>query len=102
MFSVTVLGSGSSGNCALVETPKCRLLIDGGLSARQMVLRLAQCGVNPLEIDGIFLTHEHQDHACGIDVWAKQFSTPIYCNRLTKEILQKNSPEAKKDWRIFT
>lgn len=102
MFSVTVLGSGSSGNCALVETPKCRLLIDGGLSARQMVLRLAQCGVNPLEIDGILLTHEHQDHACGIDVWCKQFSTPIYCNRLTREILTKNSPELKKDWRIFT
>ncbi|MHA3771405.1 MBL fold metallo-hydrolase [Verrucomicrobiota bacterium sgz303538] len=102
MFTVTVLGSGSSGNCALVETPKCRLLIDAGLSARQMVLRLAQCGVNPLEIDGILLTHEHQDHACGIDVWFKQFSTPIYCNRLTAEILRKNSPDLKKDWRIFT
>jgi phosphoribosyl 1,2-cyclic phosphodiesterase len=101
MFSVTVLGSGSSGNCALVETPKCRLLIDGGLSARQMAVRLAQCGVNPIEIDAILLTHEHHDHVCGIDVWFKQFSTPIYCNSLTAEILRKSSPELKKDWRIF-
>jgi phosphoribosyl 1,2-cyclic phosphodiesterase len=60
---LTILGSGSAGNCALVETEKTRLLIDAGLSARQMVARLAQCGVNPLEIDGILLTHEHSDHA---------------------------------------
>lgn len=102
MFTVTVLGSGSAGNCALVETPRCRLLVDGGLSARQMVLRLQQCGVNPLEIDGILLTHEHSDHACGIDVWFKQFATPLYCNRLTAEILRRNGSELKKDWRIFT
>src|SRR5258708_15129210 len=83
MFSVTILGSGSAGNCALVETAQTRLLVDGGLSARQIALRLAQCGGNPLEIDGILLTHEHGDHARALDLWCKQFSTPIYCNRLT-------------------
>src|SRR5258708_16402360 len=82
MFSVTILGSGSAGNCALVETPKTRLLIDGGLSSRQIVLRLAQCGINPLEIDGVLLTHEHCDHSGARHVWCKQFSTPIYCNPL--------------------
>ena len=69
MFFVTILGSGSAGNCALVETPQCRLLIDGGLSARQIVIRLAQCGVNPLEIDGLLLTHEHGDHTGALNVW---------------------------------
>jgi phosphoribosyl 1,2-cyclic phosphodiesterase len=101
MFSVTILGSGSAGNCALVETPQTRLLVDGGLSARQIALRLAQCGVSPLEIDGIFLTHEHGDHAGALHVWCKQFSTPIYCNRLTAEVLQKEAPELRKDWRLF-
>jgi len=102
MFSVTILGSGSAGNSALVETPQARLLVDGGLSARQIVLRLAQCGVNPLEIDGVLLTHEHGDHAGALDVWCKQFSTPIYCNRLTAEILQRDAaPQARKDWRLF-
>ena len=102
MFSVTILGSGSAGNCALVETPQTRLLVDGGLSARQIVLRLAQCGVNPLEIDGVLLTHEHGDHAGALDVWCKQFSTPIYCNRLTAETLQRDAtPQARKDWRLF-
>ncbi len=101
MFSVTILGSGSAGNCALVETAKTRLLIDGGLSARQIGARLALCGVNPLEIDGILLTHEHGDHAGALNVWCKQFSTPLYCNRLTAEVLQKERPELRKDWRLF-
>ena len=101
MFSVTILGSGSAGNCALVETPQTRLLVDGGLSSRQTMLRLAQCGVNPLEIDGILLTHEHCDHSGALQVWCKQFSTPIYCNRLTAEVLQTEAPEQRKDWRLF-
>jgi phosphoribosyl 1,2-cyclic phosphodiesterase len=101
MFHVTVLGSGSAGNCALVETPGCRLLIDGGLSAKQMALRLQQCGVSPQEIDGILITHEHSDHVCGLDVWCKQFATPIYCNRLTAEVLQRTLPERPRTWRVF-
>ena len=101
MFFLTILGSGSAGNCALVETPKTRLLIDGGLSCLQIKQRLAGCGINPLEIDGILLTHEHGDHAGGLDVWCRQFQTPIYCNALTAEALRRQSPENAKDWRIF-
>ena len=64
--------------------------------------RLAQCGVNPIEIDGILLTHEHGDHCGGLDVWCKQFHTPIYCNRLTAEVLRHTAPpECQKDWRFF-
>jgi len=101
MFFVTILGSGSAGNCALVETPQCRLLIDGGLSARQIVIRLAQCGVNPLEIDGLLLTHEHGDHTGALNVWCKQFPTPVYCNRLTAEVLQREADAQRMDWRLF-
>lgn len=100
MFNVTVLGSGSAGNCALVETPQTRLLIDAGLSARQLKERLAACGVNPLEIDGILLTHEHGDHAGGIEVWCKTWQTPIYCNRTTAEAMQRDGAKPK-DWRYF-
>ncbi len=100
MFHLTILGSGSAGNCALVETPKTRLLIDGGLSAKQIAERLAACGINPIEIDGILLTHEHGDHAGGLDVWCKKFNTPLYCNRLTAESLRIDQKNAK-DWRLF-
>jgi phosphoribosyl 1,2-cyclic phosphodiesterase len=101
MFTVTILGSGSAGNCALVETPEARLLVDGGLSAKQTFLRLQQCGVNPIEIDGILVTHEHGDHAACLNVWCKQFSTPIYCNRLTAEALRHGAEDCRKDWRLF-
>ncbi len=101
MIHLTILGSGSAGNCALVEAGRTRLLIDGGLSARQIAVRLAQCGINPIEIDGILLTHEHIDHAGGLDVWCKQSATPIYCNRLTAEVLQTPRTELRKDWRYF-
>lgn len=101
MFHLTVLGSGSAGNCALVETERCRVLIDGGLSARQMVRRLEQCGVTPEQIDGILVTHEHGDHTSGLEVWSRQFPTPVYCNRLTAEALRRGQPEAKLDFRLF-
>ena len=102
MFHVTILGSGSAGNCALVESATARVLLDGGLSAKQMRERLALCGVNPIEIDAILLTHEHSDHAGGIEVWCKQFGTPVYANSLTAEALRRASSESKTDWRVFT
>lgn len=101
MFHLTILGSGSAGNCALVETTTTRLLLDGGLSCLQIKKRLELCGVSPLEIDGILLTHEHGDHSGGIDVWCRQFQTPVYANALTAESLKRQSPELAKDWRIF-
>lgn len=102
MFSLTVLGSGSAGNCAVVETERCRLLIDGGLSARQIVTRLGAIGIQPPEIDGILLTHEHTDHVCGLDVFCKKFATPIYCNRGTAEALSRYEKDVcRKHFRFF-
>src|SRR5438477_4912240 len=75
-----MLGSGSAGNSALVATDYCRILVDGALSARQLVLRLKQCGVTPEQLDGVLLTHEHGDHVCGLEVLCRKFDVPIYCN----------------------
>ena len=100
-----MLGSGSAGNSALVATDHCRILIDGGLSARQLILRLEQCGVVPEQVDGVLLTHEHMDHICGLEVLCRNFDLPIYCNRLTAEALRSNPALAGLDrhrnWRIF-
>ena len=76
-----MLGSGSAGNSALVATEHCKILVDGGLSARQLVLRLEHCGVTPEQLDGVLLTHEHGDHICGLEVLCQKFHLPIYCNR---------------------
>jgi phosphoribosyl 1,2-cyclic phosphodiesterase len=98
-----MLGSGSAGNSALIATDHCRILIDGGLSARQLVLRLALCGVTPEQLDGVLLTHEHGDHVCGLEVLCRKFQVPIYCNALTAEAIRYDcdSLGAHRNWRIF-
>lgn len=101
MFTLTILGSGSAGNCALVQSDACRLLVDGGLSARQITMRLAAAGVDPATLDGVLITHEHCDHVGGLDVFYKKHSVPVYCNPLTAEAMQRDSAGAKKDWRYF-
>jgi phosphoribosyl 1,2-cyclic phosphodiesterase len=98
-----MLGSGSAGNSALVATDHCRILIDGGLSARQIVVRLEQCGITPAQLDGVLLTHEHGDHVCGLEVLCRKFRVPIYCNRLTAEAIRcwSGSLGEHKNWRLF-
>jgi len=102
MLAVTILGSGSAGNCALVETPACRLLVDGGLSARQIGARLLAASIDPAAIDAILITHEHIDHIGGLDIFCKKFRTPVYCNALTAEVIRRTGGEAfPKDFRLF-
>jgi phosphoribosyl 1,2-cyclic phosphodiesterase len=97
-----MLGSGSAGNSALVATDHCRVLVDGGLSARQLVLRLEQCGVALEQLDGVLLTHEHTDHICGLEVLGRKFDLPIYCNRLTAEALRSSGLLGGcRNWRLF-
>jgi phosphoribosyl 1,2-cyclic phosphodiesterase len=97
-----MLGSGSAGNSALVATDHCKILVDGGLSARQLVLRLVQCGVAPVQLDGVLLTHDHGDHVCGLEVLCRTFDLPIYCNALTAEAIRCDGLFAKhRNWRIF-
>jgi phosphoribosyl 1,2-cyclic phosphodiesterase len=97
-----MLGSGSAGNSALVATDHCKLLVDGGLSARQLMLRLEQCGVVPEQLDGVLLTHEHGDHICGLEVLSRKLDVPIYCNALTQEAVRcDRSFERHRNWRIF-
>ena len=98
-----MLGSGSAGNAALIATDHCKLLVDGGLSARQLVTRLELCGVKPEQLDGVLLTHEHGDHVCGLEVLCRKFHVPIYCNALTAEAIRYgcDSLGQHRNWRIF-
>src|SRR5207244_13066387 len=97
-----MLGSGSAGNSALVATDHCKILIDGGLSARQIVLRLEQCGVVAEQLDGVLLTHEHGDHVCGLEVLCRKFDLPIYANAQTAEAVRYDGAlDRHRNWRIF-
>ncbi len=80
-----VLASGSSGNAALIATERTRILVDAGLSMRELGKRLAAVGEDLARIDAIVLTHEHSDHASGLPVLARSrhCDPVIYMTRLT-------------------
>lgn len=83
----TILGSGSRGNCAYLETDEVRLLIDAGFSTRQIRTRLAAIGRSPESLTAILITHEHTDHVQGL-AGLDKLKIPIYCNRLTKDAIE--------------
>ena len=114
----TILGSGSSGNCAYVETAETRILVDAGFSPLQIRKRLATIGRTPENLSAILLTHEHSDHIAGILGLAEKLHLPVFCNRGTQDgtiwalnakwLSRKNPPpdgpaHLKKviDWRLF-
>ncbi|MFT5466454.1 MAG: phosphoribosyl 1,2-cyclic phosphodiesterase [Verrucomicrobiales bacterium] len=101
MLQFSVLGSGSGGNSAVARTEQSCVLIDAGLSAKQLVLRLEKIGVDPDEIDGILLTHEHGDHTRGMDVFLRQREIPVYCNVRTREVLARGDLRSKIEWKLF-
>ncbi len=74
------LYSGSSGNCTYVSDGTTGILIDAGLSGRQIIDALAQIGVLPETLGGIVLTHEHADHVKGAGVMSRRFHLPLYAN----------------------
>src|SRR5580698_9543026 len=97
---LTILGSGSSGNCAYLEAGETRLLIDAGFSARQTRQRLASIGRAPEGLTGILITHEHSDHINGLIGLAAKLHIPVFCNRDTREAMEMQL-EKKFDCRIF-
>ncbi len=103
MVRLTVLGSGSSGNCALVSTDRTTLLIDAGLSAKQICMRLEAAGCSLDRLDGILLTHEHQDHTNGLEVLSSKLALPLYATALTQETLLGSLKfRTPPSWRLMT
>jgi phosphoribosyl 1,2-cyclic phosphodiesterase len=72
-----VLASGSSGNCALVESGGRAVLLDAGISARETLRRVALSGAGDVRIEAILLTHEHVDHVRGARVLARRLGVPV-------------------------
>ncbi|MGB9196894.1 MAG: MBL fold metallo-hydrolase [Terriglobales bacterium] len=76
--SVSVLASGSRGNCALVASSSTRILVDAGLSARETFKRLRGLGERTEDISAILITHEHSDHVAGLERLATKLNVPVY------------------------
>ncbi|AAR35005.2 metal-dependent hydrolase, beta-lactamase superfamily [Geobacter sulfurreducens PCA] len=75
---VCLLASGSKGNSLFIETGESRILIDAGLSARELVRRLSLIGVDAAQLDALFISHEHTDHVRGAGVLARKYRIPVH------------------------
>ena len=78
---VSVLSSGSKGNCTYVETLNHKILIDIGTSSMYVEKCLKSIGVNPADIDIILITHAHIDHVAGLKVFAKKYNPLVYMSK---------------------
>ncbi len=81
----TVLGSGSTGNAMLINANNTRVLVDAGMSAREIVRRLILVGCDPATLDGIVITHEHGDHAGGLRVLLNSVRCPVFISGETRD-----------------
>lgn len=77
-MKICVLASGSKGNCTYIESKNTKILVDAGMSCNYIENNLKDIGVNPRDIDGIILTHLHNDHICGLKVFCKKYNTKVY------------------------
>ena len=78
MVRFTILASGSKGNCTVVTGGHTRILVDAGLSCRELFRRMKLAGEDPAALDAILVTHEHQDHVNGLAVTARKLGIPVY------------------------
>ena len=81
----TVLGSGSTGNAVLISSERTTVLVDAGLSAKEILRRLSAVGVDPADLDAILITHEHSDHAGGLRVLLRSVNCPVYISGETQD-----------------
>ncbi len=82
-MKLTSLFSGSSGNCLLVEHKDTKILIDAGLSGSKICQMLQYAEIDASRINGLLITHEHDDHIMGAGILSRKFDFPVYANALT-------------------
>ena len=87
-MKIQSLASGSKGNSLLVDTEDSCFLIDQGLSAKQLTLRMEKCGRSPKELKAICISHNHGDHVNGVRVLANKYHIAVYANKNTLDAMK--------------
>jgi phosphoribosyl 1,2-cyclic phosphodiesterase len=78
MVRFTVLASGSKGNSTIITGGRTRILVDAGLSCRELFRRMKLAEEDPETLDAVIITHEHTDHVSGLAVTARKLGIPVY------------------------
>jgi phosphoribosyl 1,2-cyclic phosphodiesterase len=80
---MTVLASGSKGNSTVIASANTRVLVDAGLSCRELLRRMRDANEDPAALDAILITHEHQDHIAGLATLARRLRVPVFLTEPT-------------------
>lgn len=91
---ISVLASSSRGNASVIAAGETVLMVDAGISARRLCGGLEVCGLSARGVQGIFITHEHSDHICGLGQYADRREVPIYCSRYLRDDMRAISPSS--------
>ena len=92
---MTVLASGSKGNSTVISSGRTRIVVDAGLSCRELMRRMAQAGEDSSTLDAILITHEHIDHVAGLGVLARKLKIPVFITEPThREWVRMLSPRS--------
>jgi phosphoribosyl 1,2-cyclic phosphodiesterase len=89
-MNISLLASGSKGNALLVCSGRTRLLIDAGLSTRELCRRLELVGVPAESLDAVLVTHEHVDHVRGLGLLSRRYNLPVYLHHGAAPALADN------------
>ncbi|MGC9197688.1 MAG: MBL fold metallo-hydrolase [Acidobacteriaceae bacterium] len=99
---MTILASGSKGNATVIAAGSTRLLVDAGMSCRELLKRMALAGEDPQSLDAILITHEHVDHVAGLSVLARRLKIPVFFTEAThqawKQMLMPRSTMSYRQW----
>jgi phosphoribosyl 1,2-cyclic phosphodiesterase len=94
MLEICAIASGSNGNCYYIGNEKDAVLIDAGISCKQILLRMGQKGLMPQKIRAVFISHEHSDHIRGVRVLSKRLNIPVWLTAKTYYASYKNMQPA--------
>lgn len=92
-MKISILASGSKGNCTYIETNSTKTLIDVGMSNLYIEKKLISLGINPNDINNVFITHPHVDHIAGLKVFIKKHNPTVY---LTEKMYQELKSDIQK------
>ncbi len=91
---MTVLASGSRGNCTVISSDGGSILVDAGISCRETMKRLRSAGEDPHQIKAIVISHEHADHVAGLEVLARKLKVPVYMSEATYQSWRRSTRDA--------
>ena len=80
---ISALASGSNGNCYYVGNEREAVLVDAGVSCREIEKRMKRLGLGMAKVKAVFVSHEHSDHIRGLRILAKKYSLPVFITRPT-------------------